>query len=115
MKHVFVVDVIRAVAAQSGLTIGDLQSQARPRAIAWPRQRAMYVAHKVTGRPLSIISRQFGDRHHTTVMHGCRRVAERIAVDPTERALVDDLLSRFSGSLADTIALVQAETEGLRA
>ena len=42
----------------------------------------MYLARELTDATLPTIGRAFGNRNHTTVMHACRRTAERMASDP---------------------------------
>ena len=89
-------DVIQArVAEHYGLSINDLLGPRRARAVARPRQVAMYLAKTLTERSLPEIGRCFGGRDHTTVMHGVRRIEtlrgsdERIArdVDALRRTL----------------------------
>ena len=41
----------------------------------------MYLARELTHQTLPAIGRAFGGRNHTTVMHACKRTAERIATD----------------------------------
>jgi chromosomal replication initiator protein len=41
----------------------------------------MYLARELTDQTLPAIGRQFGNRNHTTVLHACRRTAERMATD----------------------------------
>ena len=65
-----------------GLSIDELLSTSRAAPVAWPRQVAMYLARELTDQTLPAIGRAFGGRNHTTVMHACRRTAERIATDP---------------------------------
>ena len=94
-----------------GISIDDLRSTSRAAPVAWPRQVAMYLARELTDQTLPAIGRAFGGRNHTTVMHACRRTAERIATDReaydtvrrlTERALggpmSPDRLTDCSGS-----------------
>jgi chromosomal replication initiator protein len=64
-----------------GVTIDELVSERRAAAVAWPRQVAMYLARELTDQTLPAIGRQFGNRNHTTVLHACKRTAERIATD----------------------------------
>lgn len=89
-------DVIQArVAEHYGLTLTELLGPKRVRAVARPRQVAMYLAKTLTERSLPEIGRSFGGRDHTTVMHGVRRIEalrgtdERIArdVDALRRTL----------------------------
>ena len=42
----------------------------------------MYLSRELTGATLPAIGRAFGNRNHTTVLHACRRTAERIARRP---------------------------------
>jgi chromosomal replication initiator protein len=64
-----------------GVSMDDLLSPRRTTAVAWPRQVAMYLARELTDQTLPAIGRAFGNRNHTTVIHACRRTAERIATD----------------------------------
>jgi chromosomal replication initiator protein len=65
-----------------GITRDDLLSHNRRPAFALPRQIAMYLAREHTGETLPAIGARFGGRNHTTVLHACRRTAERMATDP---------------------------------
>ena len=51
------------------------------RAVARPRQVAMYLAKQLTSRSLPEIGRKFGGRDHTTVMHAVRKVEELKTID----------------------------------
>ena len=55
---------------------------AGPSRLAFARQVAMYLSRELTDATLPAIGRAFGNRNHTTVMHACRRTAERIADRP---------------------------------
>ena len=61
----------------------------------------MYLAREHTDETLPSIGSQFGGRNHTTVMHACRRAAERIAADPEAYAAVRSLTERIAAPLAD--------------
>jgi len=78
-----------------GVSMEQLLSSSRAAPVAWPRQVAMYLARELTDQTLPAIGRAFGGRNHTTVMHACRRTAERIAEDPeafeTVRKLTEQL------------------------
>lgn len=51
----------------------------RSRDIAWPRQEAYALAWDTGRYSMAQIGRYFGDRDHTTVLHGIRRHKERQA------------------------------------
>jgi chromosomal replication initiator protein len=78
-----------------GVSIDELLSSNRSAPIAWPRQVAMYLARELTDQTLPAIGRAFGGRNHTTVMHACRRTAERIAADPEAYEMVRRLTERL--------------------
>jgi chromosomal replication initiator protein len=88
-------DIQAAVCERFHLDHGDLVSPSRAQRLAWPRQLAMYLSRELTDQTLPAIGRAFGGRDHTTVMHACRRTAERMASDPeayrTVRALTERL------------------------
>jgi chromosomal replication initiator protein len=77
------------------ISLDQLLSPSRAAPVAWPRQVAMYLARELTDQTLPAIGRAFGGRNHTTVMHACRRTAERIATDrdayDTVRRLTEEL------------------------
>jgi len=75
-RRVTIEDIQRRVAEHFNIRITDMHSARRARAIARPRQVAMYLAKQLTARSLPEIGRKFGGRDHTTVMHAVRRVEE---------------------------------------
>jgi chromosomal replication initiator protein len=90
-----------ATAEAFGLTREELLSSSRAARLAWPRQVAMYLAREHTGETLPAIGARFAGRNHTTVMHACKRTAQRIAADPEAfdfvRRLTDHLRTAGSG------------------
>ena len=88
-------EIQESICAAFGITLDDLVSSSRAGAVAWPRQVAMYLARELTDQSLPAIGRAFGNRNHTTVMHACKRTAERIATDreafDTVRRLTQEL------------------------
>jgi chromosomal replication initiator protein len=84
-----------------GFTVDELLSHDRRPALAWARQVAMYLARDQTGETLPAIGRRFGGRNHTTVMHACKRTAERIARDPEAYEAVRRLTERLRTPGAD--------------
>ena len=93
-RRVSIEDIQRHVADYFNLRLSDMLSARRSRAVARPRQIAMYLAKQLTTRSLPEIGRKFGGRDHTTVMHAVKRIAELRQIDSS---LEDDLqhLSRM--------------------
>jgi chromosomal replication initiator protein len=80
-----------------GLSMEDMLSTSRAAPVAWPRQVAMYLARELTDQTLPAIGRAFGGRNHTTVMHACRRTAERMANDREAFDTVRRLTAELGG------------------
>ncbi|HEY3190468.1 MAG TPA: chromosomal replication initiator protein DnaA, partial [Solirubrobacteraceae bacterium] len=77
------IEDVQATACEAfDVTREDLVSSSRAQRLIWPRQVAMYLARELTDQTLPAIGRAFGNRDHTTVLHACRRTAERMAADP---------------------------------
>ena len=87
-RRVSIEDIQRHVADYFNLRLSDMLSARRSRAVARPRQIAMYLAKQLTTRSLPEIGRKFGGRDHTTVMHAVKRIAELRQIDSS---LEDDL------------------------
>lgn len=75
-RRVSIAEIQRHVAEYFNVRLSDLLSARRARAVARPRQVAMYLAKQLTSRSLPEIGRKFGGRDHTTVMHAVRRIEE---------------------------------------
>ena len=69
--------VQHVVADHFALSEVQLVSPSRAAAVAWPRQLAIFLTRELLGLPLAEIGAAFGGRNHATVLHACRRVAER--------------------------------------
>ncbi len=92
------VDMIqKAVAEHYNLKQADLISERRARAVARPRQVAMWLAKQITTRSLPDIGRRFGGRDHTTVLHAVRRIEALKAEDAAIARDLDVLLRKLRG------------------
>jgi chromosomal replication initiator protein len=79
-----------------GVSLADLRSSSRAAAVAWARQVAMYLSRELTDATLPAIGRAFG-RNHTTVLHACRRTADRMAADRDAFEAVQRLSRELGG------------------
>ncbi len=80
-RRVTIEEIQKRVAEHFNIRLADMHSARRARAVARPRQVAMYLAKQLTARSLPEIGRKFGGRDHTTVMHAVRKVDELRAMD----------------------------------
>jgi chromosomal replication initiator protein len=81
-RRVTIEEIQKKVAEHFNIRMADMVSARKQRAIARPRQIAMYLSKRLTSRSLPEIGRKFGGRDHTTVMHAVRKVEELMSLDP---------------------------------
>ena len=80
-RRVTIEEIQKRVAEHFNVRIADMHSARRARAVARPRQVAMYLSKQLTARSLPEIGRKFGGRDHTTVMHAVRKIEELKSTD----------------------------------
>jgi len=85
--------ILAAVSERFGVRPETLVGKRRTQAIALPRQVAMYLMRHLTELSLVEIGRCFGGRDHSTVIHACRQIAEKIQHDEAFRDKVNGLFS----------------------
>ena len=89
-RLVSIENIQKTVAEYFKIRVGDLLSKRRTRSIARPRQVAMALAKELTNHSLPEIGDAFGGRDHTTVLHGCRRIA---ALRESDKRIDNDYLN----------------------
>jgi chromosomal replication initiator protein len=75
-RHVSIENIQRTVCQEFGLSLSQLKSKNNSHAVAYPRQIAMYLAKELTRASLPHIGREFGGKHHTTVLHSVGKITE---------------------------------------
>lgn len=87
------IDIIkRVVADYFGLSHNELSGKKRTKAIAFPRQMAMYITREITEYSTTEVGLDFGGRDHTTVMHACQRIENKMKMDPTLEPILQHLI-----------------------
>lgn len=81
----------KTVAEEFGLRAAEIKVKSNSRAIVFPRQIAMYLAKHMTEASLPEIGRQFGGKHHTTVMHSIDKIEEQRQEDKDLNRLLNKL------------------------
>ena len=84
--------IIEVVARKYDLSPEDITSKKRSQDIALPRQVAMYICRRMTALSTNSIGQAFGGRDHTTVMHGCDKVAQAMDADFAFKKKVEELM-----------------------
>src|SRR3972149_10011364 len=66
----------KTIADHFKMRVQELKSKNNSRSVALPRQICMYLCKKLTGASLPQIGREFGNKHHTTVLHSITKIEE---------------------------------------
>lgn len=85
----------QAVAAHYRLRVDELTSKNNARQIAVPRQVAMYLCKRLTKHSFPEIGREFGGKHHTTVIHSVEKIEALVLKDQIFHRVVSDLMDNL--------------------
>ena len=91
-----IANIQQVVAAYYQLRAAQLRERTNTRAIAVPRQVAMYLCRKLTTASLPEIGRAFGGKHHTTVLHAIKKIADERRRDADLDTRINKLTDRFN-------------------
>jgi chromosomal replication initiator protein len=87
--------ILEVSASFFGVSVADLTGRSRSAKIAIQRQIIMYVMREETGASLPQIGAALGGRDHTTIIHGCDRIAQEVEIDSELRHQVTALRERL--------------------
>lgn len=97
-RQITIEDIQVTVAQHFGLRTEEMKAKKRTKAVAFPRQIAMYLCRKLTDYSLPKIGDEFGGRDHTTVLHACDKIdnnmKENAELAGTVKSLGDALRKR---------------------
>ncbi|MGA9996445.1 MAG: chromosomal replication initiator protein DnaA [Pyrinomonadaceae bacterium] len=85
----------QAVSAHYHMRVDELKSKNNSRQIAVPRQIAMYLCKRLTKHSFPEIGREFGGKHHTTVIHSVEKIEGLVLKDPNFHRVVSDLMDNL--------------------
>ena len=94
-KKVTIEQIQKRVGEHFGLRAQELKVRSNSKAIAFPRQVAMFLVKQLTSASLPEIGRQFGGKHHTTVMHSIHKIENLRRVDKDLNKTINRLLDSF--------------------
>ncbi|MDX9800120.1 MAG: chromosomal replication initiator protein DnaA [Spirochaetia bacterium] len=87
------IDIIqKKVAEYFNLSHVDLRGRKRTKAVAFPRQVAMYITRELTEYSTTEIGSDFGGRDHTTVMHAIQKIEGSLKSDPTMEPVINNIV-----------------------
>ena len=83
------------VADHYRLKVADLKARNNAKSVALPRQIAMYLGKSLTKASLPDIGKAFGGKHHSTVIHSVRKIANLRKSDPEFDKVIQGFLDSF--------------------
>ena len=96
-RKVTIEAIQKAVAEQFGLRLVEIKAKNNSRSIVYPRQIAMYLAKHMTEASLPEIGRQFGGKHHTTVLHSVEKIEDSRKNDKDLNRMLNKLTEQLGG------------------
>ncbi len=94
-KKVTIEQIQKRVGEHFGLRAQDLKVRSNSKQIAFPRQVAMFLVKQLTSASLPEIGRQFGGKHHTTVLHSINKIETLRHSDKDLNKTINRLLDAF--------------------
>ena len=92
-RAVTIETIQKVVAEYYNMRVADLKSKSNSRNIAVPRQVAMYLCKSLTKASLPEIGREFGGKHHTTVLHSINKISELYDQKGSFHRLINSLIA----------------------
>ncbi|MGB8955014.1 MAG: chromosomal replication initiator protein DnaA [Tumebacillaceae bacterium] len=94
-KQITIAEIQRLTGEHFDIKLEDFKAKKRTKAIAFPRQIAMYLARELTDFSLPKIGDEFGGRDHTTVIHAHDKIAKELKTDFTLRQTIEALKEKL--------------------
>ena len=91
IRKISIESIQKAVSEQFGLRPTEIKAKNNSRVIVFPRQIAMYLAKHLTDASLPEIGRQFGGKHHTTVLHSVDKIEQARKTDKDLNRVINKL------------------------
>jgi chromosomal replication initiator protein len=94
-KKVTIEQIQKRVSEHFGMRAQDLKIRSNSKVIAFPRQIAMFLVKQLTTASLPEIGKQFGGKHHTTVLHSINKIETLRQRDKDLNRTINRLLDSF--------------------
>jgi chromosomal replication initiator protein len=95
-KRVTIEQIQKRVGENFGMRAQDLKVRSNSKVIAFPRQVAMFLVKQLTAASLPEIGRQFGGKHHTTVLHSIKKIDLLRRTDKDLNKTINRLMDSFA-------------------
>jgi chromosomal replication initiator protein len=90
-RRVSIENIQRTVCQEFGLTVSQLKAKNNSHAVTYPRQIAMFLTKELTTASLPQIGREFGGKHHTTVLHSINKIGHQRKADKDLNRIINKL------------------------
>jgi chromosomal replication initiator protein len=95
-EHITIENIQKAISDDFNINIKDMKSNRRTDAVSFPRQIAMYLARTLTDEfSTNTIGEAFGGRGHSTVMHACNKIKDKMDSDPYFNAKINKIIKKI--------------------
>ncbi|MEI7028023.1 chromosomal replication initiator protein DnaA [Paenibacillus sp. y28] len=94
-KAITIHDIQAKVGEYYGLKIEDFKARKRTKAVAFPRQVAMYLSRELTDHSLPKIGEAFGGRDHTTVIHAHEKISQTLQKDQELYQVINNIKEKL--------------------
>ncbi len=88
--------IINIVSEHFNIRPEYILSQKRTANIVYPRQIAMYLCHQMTTATMQSLGKSFGNRDHSTVMHGIEKINKKVLTDENTKSTIDILIKKIN-------------------
>ncbi|MNO15041.1 Chromosomal replication initiator protein DnaA [compost metagenome] len=97
-KMITIQDIQQRVGEYYNLKLEDFKARKRTKAIAFPRQIAMYLSRELTDFSLPKIGDAFGGRDHTTVIHAHEKITQQLKMDQDLFKVINNITEKIKSS-----------------
>ncbi len=91
-KVITIEQIQRKVSDFFGVKLSEIKARNRTKAVAFPRQVAMYLSRQLTHASLAEVGRAFGGKDHTTVLHAANKIQTLLQEDPKLKKALESLI-----------------------
>jgi chromosomal replication initiator protein len=92
-------DIQTKVGEFYGLRLEEFKARKRTKAVAYPRQIAMYLSRELTDFSLPKIGEAFGGRDHTTVIHAHEKISQQLKIDQDLYKIIQNLTEKIKNHM----------------
>lgn len=98
-KMITIQDIQQRVGEFYGLKMEEFKARKRTKAVAYPRQIAMYLSRELTDYSLPKIGEAFGGRDHTTVIHAHEKITNQLKIDQELFKVIQNLMDKVKNHM----------------